>query len=55
LYTEEEEEEEKGKKKKTNDDDGWLMKIVETCKKVKVKIVLILEELIQVREESYFS
>ena len=30
-------------------DDRWLVKIVETCKKVKVETLLILEELMQVR------
>ncbi len=45
----------KRREKKTKDDDGWMMKIVETYKRVKVKIVLILRELMQVRDERYFS
>jgi hypothetical protein len=41
LYTEEKEEKKKKTKDDDDDDDGWLMKIVETRKKAKVKIVLI--------------
>mgnify|MGYP007031382462 CR=1 FL=1 len=38
----------------TKDNDGSMMKIDETCSKVKVNVVLILEELMQVQERILF-